>query len=344
MNEKVSIIMPFYQAEDYVERMLNAVKCQTYTNWELIAVSNGPYQEKQNEIVEKYAKTDSRIRLISTDVSGVSNARNIGVAKATGKWITFLDADDLIELEHLQNYMDVVDEQSELVVMGFQKKETHSSINRVILENVDSKECGFNEVAKKYLSYTYLELVYFSIWNKLFLTDSIRKNDIKFDIELSFMEDAVFCLQYFSVAKRIQLLDKTSYIYVVNSNSSTYKYHSCLERVFGLVRSMQKDLHKRIDMPDSFQFEYVLEKKYLDTYLLILNQYRRGAEKITFKTKLSNIRRWINDPEFIQAKTWYMRKPRNMVVKFFNMCISTRSPFFTYMLMASMFRLKRIGK
>lgn len=106
MNEKISIVMPCYKAERYIRDTLNDILAQTYRNWELICVSNGAGQEPQLAILNAYAaEMPDRIRVFCEEKGNVSNARNIGMEHATGQWLTFFDADDRIESNHLQLLM-----------------------------------------------------------------------------------------------------------------------------------------------------------------------------------------------------------------------------------------------
>lgn len=327
---KVSIVMPFYKSEDYVERMIKAIQGQTYEDWELLAISNGPDQQKQNEIVANIANRDHRIRLISVEQGGVSNARNIGIESAIGDWIIFVDADDFIDSNHIQNFMDVVDESSELVVMGYTMEKAGSKITQKV-QNLDSSVEGLNSLIQKYLSY--YESLYYAPWNKLFSKKILIGNNLRFDKELSYTEDGVFCLQTLNVVKRLQLVDSTTYHYIINSPSASFKYHACMERVFDLIGAIKRDLYQRIGMPQDFVQYFTMEKEFIDVYFLMANQYRPGAEKVSQRKKIDNIKRWTRKQEFIDARKWYMSKPRGIAHKLFNLILSFRSPYVIHCLL-----------
>lgn len=92
---KISVIIPIYQVENYIEKCLLSVLDQTYKNLEIILINDGT-KDKSIEKIERYFN-DKRIILINTENLGVSNARNLGLQKATGKYVHFLDSDDWIE-------------------------------------------------------------------------------------------------------------------------------------------------------------------------------------------------------------------------------------------------------
>lgn len=93
-NEKVSVILPFFNNERYIEETINSVRMQTWEDWELLAIDDGS-TDASAEIVQRYCRMDQRIRLIEHKHSGSSAARNRGIEEAEGRYIALLDADDL---------------------------------------------------------------------------------------------------------------------------------------------------------------------------------------------------------------------------------------------------------
>ena len=96
-NIKVSVIVPLYNAEKFAKRCIESVLKQTFQNYELILVDDGS-KDRTGEICDQYAEKESRIKVIHKKNGGVSSARNTGLEIAEGEWVTFLDADDWIEL------------------------------------------------------------------------------------------------------------------------------------------------------------------------------------------------------------------------------------------------------
>lgn len=109
-NNMVSIVVPVYNSEKFIEETIKTVKEQTYTKWELILV-NDCSTDKSKTIIEKYEKNDKRIRLINLrENSGAAMARNNGIEYAKGKYIAFLDADDLWDKEKLEKQIKFMEE------------------------------------------------------------------------------------------------------------------------------------------------------------------------------------------------------------------------------------------
>lgn len=101
----ISVIIPVYNAEKYIERCINSVVAQTYNNWEMIVINDGSTDNTENIIREK-AKADNRIQIYSQNNQGAGIARNNGISKATGEYIVFLDADDYVNKEYFSLLME----------------------------------------------------------------------------------------------------------------------------------------------------------------------------------------------------------------------------------------------
>ena len=94
-HPQISIIVPVYNVEQYLQSCIDSIITQTYTDWELLLVDDGS-PDRSGEICDEYAKKDNRIRVFHKRNGGVSSARNLGLDKAQGEWVTFIDADDYI--------------------------------------------------------------------------------------------------------------------------------------------------------------------------------------------------------------------------------------------------------
>jgi len=123
MNKKISVIVPVYNKENYVEETINSLLNQTYENLEIIIINDGS-KDKSKEICEKKEKEDNRIKLINIENHGAGYARNVGIENATGDFISFIDADDYLK----NNFYDVL-------------------LKLILQENADISECGFKRVS-----------------------------------------------------------------------------------------------------------------------------------------------------------------------------------------------------
>ena len=125
----VSIIIPVYNAEKCLGYCLNSIASQTYRNLEIILVNDGSTDDSL-KICNNYAFLDSRIRVIDIPNAGVSNARNVGLKAATGEYIEFADADDVLNPKMVETLVDKMDTyQSDLVICGFEMKNVYIHSN-----------------------------------------------------------------------------------------------------------------------------------------------------------------------------------------------------------------------
>ncbi len=111
MKDKVSIIIPVYNAEKYIRETVASVKAQTYENWELLLVEDGSFDASRQLLTEMTEKeNDERVRLICQENSGVAKARNKGLSEATGRFVSYLDADDLWSADKLEKQLAFMEE------------------------------------------------------------------------------------------------------------------------------------------------------------------------------------------------------------------------------------------
>lgn len=220
MNKKISVIVPVYNAQETIEKCINSILLQTYTNLEVIIVNDGS-QDKSDEICKKIASTDKRIKYYSKNNTGVSDTRNFGLKESTGDYIAFVDSDDFLDKDMYEvmineiqdsdilicNYSLFNKEYQKIEKKTFFNNSSYSSLSEMI-KNIDSNDMNryFNPP-----------------WNKLINRNLINKNLIIFDNNLSLGEDLIFNLTVMKEAKRIKTINKKLYNYMLTSNGLNQK-------------------------------------------------------------------------------------------------------------------------
>lgn len=120
MNKSVSVIVPVYNAENYIARCIESVRSQTHTNWELILVNDGSVDDSP-KIIDEFGKKDKRIRIFNQTNRGAAAARNVGLDNATGDFIFFLDADDYLPTDALEYLItEQIKNDSDIVIGDFE--------------------------------------------------------------------------------------------------------------------------------------------------------------------------------------------------------------------------------
>ena len=119
MTEKITVIVPVYNVENYLEKCLDSLINQTYKNIEIIVINDGS-TDNQGEICQEYAQKDNRIVYIEKENGGLSDARNVGLDKMTGSYVTFIDSDDWIEQDYIETlYKKIVEYQADIAVGNY---------------------------------------------------------------------------------------------------------------------------------------------------------------------------------------------------------------------------------
>lgn len=126
-NPKVSVIVPVYNVEKLLQRCIDSILAQTFTDFELLLIDDGS-KDKSGEICDEYAAKDSRIRVFHKQNGGVSTARNIGIDKAQGEWIYFVDSDDIVLPSALGTFCSLIYSDSELVMAGFYTSDENNTV------------------------------------------------------------------------------------------------------------------------------------------------------------------------------------------------------------------------
>lgn len=226
----VSIIVPVYNAENCLGYCISSVLRQTYKDIELILVDDGS-TDNSLKICNNYKEIDSRVRIISIPNGGPGNARNVGIEAANGEAIMFADSDDYMAPDMVQTLYEKSRLYSkDLVVCG---------MNTVIMEGQQVKsltQCKFdafgNEVVydRAIFLENLMELIWKSavmeaVWNKIYRTDILKKEQIKFPVDTYYGEDFLFNLAYFRKCNGVVLINKALYYYIVaNAESLSQKY------------------------------------------------------------------------------------------------------------------------
>ena len=131
---RVSIILPVYNKEEYLDNTLSLLITQSFQDWELIIIDDGS-TDNSSKIARKYAFSDDRIKVISQENKGVSAARNQGISSASGEWIWFVDADDMPDKEFLRNiFLHNVPNDIDIIVGNYERLEKDGSIQKVAIE------------------------------------------------------------------------------------------------------------------------------------------------------------------------------------------------------------------
>lgn len=233
-NEKITIIVPVYNVERYLQQCIESLINQSYENLEIILVNDGS-TDASGEICDKYSSVDNRVKVIHKKNEGVSIARNTGLKEASGEYIAFVDGDDFLDKDiYFKLFQIINNSKYDLVMCRFYK--SFSNRNNVI-ENEPLKEGEYKkeEIFKKLIlpmignsfKNTGKELIMGAVWRCLYKKEIIEKNRIEFPI-IKIAEDMLFHLNYLGYCNCVYILEEALYFYRFNEMSATRKYITSL--------------------------------------------------------------------------------------------------------------------
>lgn len=216
MNPLVSIIVPVYNAEKYLERCVGSVLGQEYTNFELFLVDDGS-SDASAALCDRFAAEDARVRVLHKENTGVSDSRNQALQLAQGEYVQFLDSDDWLTPEATKLFVRSAGESGcDMVIADFY---------RVVGENLshkgDIEKEGLltrQEFAEQMMENP-ADFYYGVLWNKLFKRSLIERYHLRMDPEISWCEDFIFNLEYIRHCKSIYALQAPVYYYVRTKGS-----------------------------------------------------------------------------------------------------------------------------
>lgn len=213
-RDLISIIVPVYNMEQYLDRCLESILHQTYTNLEIILVDDGS-TDHSPAMCDDYAKKDHRIKVIHKENGGLSDARNAGLKIATGSYIGYVDSDDWIELNMYERmYNACIKNNAELAVCKYKAVFKDRTIDKGSSEEVVlSRE----ELLNIYLFEHKQYVIYNSVWSKLFSKKLVE--DMTFPVGHN-SEDIMYTTKAFCRLKRAVYIDESLYNYVLDRDGS----------------------------------------------------------------------------------------------------------------------------
>lgn len=213
---KITMIVPVYNGEKFINRCIDSILGQSFKSYSIIIVNDGSTDSTKIKLA-RYS-TNKRIRIINTKNQGVSAARNLALNFVRSEYIGFIDADDYIEPNYLQDLFNGITTKNniDLSVINFSKQ--NSEGNLLYRSHYISGIMN----AKSFMEY----ILRFDgpggyLWNKLFRRKIICDNSLRFDTELSIAEDLLFCIEYLKACTTVKILDTCGYNYIVSQEGIT---------------------------------------------------------------------------------------------------------------------------
>lgn len=240
MNLLISIIVPVYNSIKTLNRCVDSIINQTFQNWELLLIDDGCI-DRSGELCDEYASKDQRIKAFHKGNGGVCSARNFGINNAKGKWITFCDSDDYVDKDWLNLFVRNISHERSLIAQ-FYKVSGRGNYNfSHDIVSFDDIYGGLHEMYdKKILGY---------VWNKLFNSEIISSNHIRFNEMFHFREDEDFVLKYLRYTDCLTVVYDGAYNYDMPDLSTKYlavdNFYTSLS-MYSSIKKLIKTVNDRI--------------------------------------------------------------------------------------------------
>ena len=280
---KISVIVPFYNVEKYIDRCLESLVKQTFKDIEIIVINDGSPDNSQ-DIVDKYVKKYKNVYSYKKENGGLSSARNYGLEKAKGEYIAFLDSDDYVELSMFEElYNKAISEDFDLVISGsnmvFDNKNiiVHAGIDSDLYSSIDIK--------------TNMNKIYPTAWGKLYKRE-LFDFGIRFKCDIWY-EDVEFLFKLFPYIKNIGVIDKPFVFYI--------------QRDGAITRTFDKRVNNYISNFNGI-VSFYKENGYYDKYY---HELEYGYVRYLFGTMIKAASKFPNKNEYLDTVSMAIKNVNN---------------------------------
>lgn len=295
----ISIIIPVYNAEKYIERCINSILNQTYKKWELILVDDGS-TDQSYELCSKYAKTNTQIIIIQQENKGANKARQQGWLHAKGEWITFVDADDSLPYNALEYLASAIDGKTD-IILGWLDNFKFTSDKILSIDEYRSRNIRRGKIHVGPVAHLYRKKIFS---NEIFdiPRNIIMGEDMLMNIRLSF-----------NTENNVKIVDKVVYNYYIENPTNTTS-------LFKLNLAYEELLHKYrlLSIPDKFHQKFMNEMIEIRLYTLVQyisqNPFENSWRQSTFFIDLIND---INNNKFkTNTSTYLLLKTESQLLRY----------------------------
>ncbi|MHA7139548.1 glycosyltransferase family 2 protein [Rossellomorea arthrocnemi] len=299
MTIKVSVIIPVFNAEEYIVQCLDSLLSQTLNECEFIFINDGS-EDKSKEIIQEYQQLDQRVKLINQVNQGVSIARNIGLMMANGEYIGFVDADDYVEEDYFETlYQSALKDSHDLIISNF--KSFCNGKQFITSYSFTENQTLEKELIQELLAYFLKEDNCNSVCNKLYKHKIIRENNLEFPKRVVLGEDGMFNLYFLSYSNKVKYINYTGYIYreVQGSATRNIREKDYFQRAID-VYQFKFPVTLQLDM-DYHKIRTFKAIKLIKNVMSFIHLYYTPTKELSFKERYLYIKKMISHPAVIES-------------------------------------------
>lgn len=305
---KISVILPVYNVEQYIAKSIHSVLNQSYIDFELIVVIDGS-KDNSEVIAREFEKTDLRVKVYTKPNGGLSDARNYGLNVATGEFIYFLDSDDWIEPNLLEDNIKMLEDKNlDFIVFGFYQDNVDS--NEQLIENIPHIPENNEWINSEPIYFTpYMLNILGYAWNKIYRKGYLDKHQIKFTIGVSLVEDILFNAKVYQYADRI-VFNRQAYVHYIQRpvTTLTKQFH---EKSFEWVKIKHKAIK---DFMEAWSFDNkqeILASNLIGGLRYCVRNLFHYKNQFNFNQKIRYIENMLNDEDLFNYSKFYNPKTKN---------------------------------
>lgn len=308
METLISIIVPVYKSEKYIELCVNSILAQTYSNLEILLIDDGS-PDCCPKICDELAKKDERVKVVHKSNGGASSARNIGLDYAVGDYICFVDSDDILPQNAISDLLQGIKSNHCQYAAGIcgilnNKKVKNSISNEKIIDYTQNPEELLHYITQ---SGSY------SPYSKIFDACVIRKNALRYDENLKCSEDALFIRQYLLYCSRIVLIPQIVYMYNTdNEESLSKKFYPDFCIYYSKKMEVLEKLLQRFSISEcvkkNFIFDRAVHGLYISIQHFMIHCNDREQAIYLIGEAINVLNKWIaTSGESVSHKKWWSR-------------------------------------
>lgn len=328
----VSIVVPVYNVEKYLKRCIESLIKQTYSNVEILLINDGSLDNSE-DICLYYKKQDNRIEYFKKNNGGLSSARNYGIDKAKGKYIYFIDSDDYCEYTLIEDLLKCINMGNQIVACDYCIEYTNN--NFVINKRISNDNC---ENIKHFITRLNEIRMFNVVWNKMYVLDIIKKNNLYFDETAMPGEDLLFNCSYLEYVQNAGFVNRIEYHYMREDEVTLVnKYDSKLiDKIEKFIRAKKK-LYTNLNLNNEENIRDINDTIIDYTFSCIPNLFRKDC-RLTKPQKQQEIVKIFNISKKDGAYKNISKKDIHRYIFIKNICLN--KPKITYYFYKLLFILR----
>lgn len=338
---RLSIVIPVYNARPYLKKCMEYLYAQTYQDWEVIFVDDGS-TDGSGAILDKLIADEMRFQVVHQRNGGTARARNGGLERASGEYVTFMDCDDELNPKMYEKLVQLMDDTgADMGICGYYFKIEDAKGHGTYLEKKSYPSCflkGWEQIRPQYID-LWDEDMLSNVWNKIYRMDLITSKNLRYRDGHVYTEDRVFNRQFLENCQSIAVTQDCLYYYVRERTGSTSeKYRG---DAFTIRHKEYKEFQahfKTLHMWDAVSREYVC-REFTERVAGCIENIFHAERKLSGKEKRLRIQEMITHPDVIEAVSRAKCRSRKMRLLVFP--IKHQSVGLTYMIYCVVYRIRK---